>query len=799
MINKIFITIALLIFHADTYAQDLYTQVFGNRETKTSLEFFVAKKSIGEIEVIMQGETLKKVSSKNFLEKLKILLKEKQFNKINFNSEYINLQESPYQIEYDVRSLKGIIKIPLEHLKVSLKFMDNNPKLEYAGISLEKAPFATGLSLRGERRFADSYFGGNYVSTSYDSFINLKGFVLEATGYYEEQLDTDERGYWFHGNKSLTKDWIDKRVRFKLGDTNTGRFGFMNSYQIGGVSVKRTFSIDPYNRPYPEGAEEFQIYTRSRVKTFVNGNLIKDEFLPAGNYQFSNLPLINGLNFVRIEILDEFGGSRILEYNIPTSINLLKGGESNFSFSSGKPFIDQGLVRTYDEENLHSAYYQYGVNSFFSTGLFAQAFNEFSLYGLTEGVATSWGNLFYDFAVSENLNNDDEKVSGIGNSLSWQYQLQGTNYFNGVATLLRYQNLHKDFSSDYTFSPVPIKESLDVNLSLPVLKQLTLNVGAGVATYQDLSLPRRETLNISGNWRIKRSMNLNFYSTRIKDHTGEENVTSSLFLTWTFDDSTKYATFYRDVENKQNRITFTEDNNNKLYEPIFTLTADTDDEENSQAGELNVRLPTPMADFSLRGAAANIDGETYGLQGITVGSSLLAAYDDGFAFAISRPNANSFALFKPSDNLENEKIVLRSTSPYADTETPLIGNLALTNLVPYQYREIEIDPTYLSDGLSLEKESFVLFPEYKSAHLIKIKDKGVKSIKAKIIVKGKPYSLKLGKLNGVLFFTDREGNTFIEGIDSNLLKLEISGFRPVEIKLNDKQSGIINIGTINIK
>ena len=655
------------------------------------------------------------------------------------------------------------------------------------------------MSLAGERRFADSYFSGDYVSSSYNSFLNIHGFVLEATGYYEDRFELEGSGNWFHGNKSLTKDFVDSRTRLKVGDTNTGRFGFLNSYQIGGISFKRTFSIDPYNRPYPEGQEEFQVFTRSRVKTYVNGNLIKDEFLPAGNYQFSNLPLINGLNFVRVEIIDDFGERRVIEYNIPTSISLLKAGESNFSLASGKPFTDQGLVRDYEDTDLSSGFYHYGVNSYFSTGVFVQSFQDFKLIGLTEGFATEFGNLFYDLGLSENINNEDDRVSGLGHSLSWQYQLQGVNYFNGIATLLRYRNFNQSFSSDYTFSPINIKESIDLNLSLPLLKSFTLNIGAGIATYQDLSLPERESLNLSGNWRINRSINLNFYATRIKDHTDEENISSSLFLTWTFDDARKYATLYRDVESKQTRLNVTTDNNNKLYEPIYTLSVDSDEIQNSNQGEVNVRVPTPMADFSFRGASANVDGQSYGLQSISLATSLLAAYDDSFAFAIARPNSNSFALFKTSKNLKEEKIALRSTSPFADTESPLVGDLALTNLVPYQYREIEIDPTFLSDGITLEEERFILYPEYKSAHLINIKDKGIMSIKVKILVKGKPYALQIGKINDMVFFTDRDGNTFIDGITKKTLTIEIAGKKTKLGQIDDKSSGVIDLGTINIE
>ena len=206
-----------------------------------------------------------------------------------------------------------------------------------------------------------------------------------------------------------------------------------------------------------------------------------------------------------------------------------------------------------------------------------------------------------------------------------------------------------------------------------------------------------------------------------------------------------------------------------------------------------------MADFFLKSRVdKNLDDKKYELHSIGMSSSLLFAYDNGFVFSLSRPNTGSFAIFKRSKNLSDQNIKVRSTSTFADTESPLFGDPAITNLIPYQYRDIQLDPTLLSSGLSLKQEIYVIQPTFKSGHLMQIEDNGLKAIQGKLIANNKPIALKVGSIDGTPFFTDREGFFYVDGVSFDEFKISILNKKSKTIRINKDKTGIIDIGSIEI-
>ena len=110
------------------------------------------------------------------------------------------------------------------------------------------------------------------------------------------------------------------------------------------------------------------------------------------------------------------------------------------------------------------------------------------------------------------------------------------------------------------------------------------------------------------------------------------------------------------------------------------------------------------------------------------------AYDNSeWGFSISRPVPGSFVVFKPEQSLKNQKIALKSSSPFAEAETGIFDEISFTNLLAYQYRDVQLDPTFLDDGVTLTNERYDLYPTYRSAHLISLTEKGSVVVKGKIL------------------------------------------------------------------
>ncbi|MFG1483933.1 fimbria/pilus outer membrane usher protein [Halobacteriovorax sp. HFRX-2_2] len=780
------------------YAQsetELFRSVFGEVNYEAQLELILHGKSLGDIPVKLQGSQLKYIDSVILNEKIRGIVKDEKYKLVDTSKKWVATSTIPYTLSYDSEALQVVLDIPVESLKSVFYSLEENPKIKYAGQTIEAAPFAGSINYLLDKNFGDSYLGGDSLTLNINSFLNIKTYVLQLNGFYVDDEDSSDP-YWTRRDFSLTKDFESSRLRTRLGDTTTGRLGFMQSKAIGGFNLRKQFSINPYETPYTQGEKEFQIVRRSNVSTYVNGTLVKKEILPAGNYRLSNLPLVNGINNVRVEIDDGSGVKQLLEFNIPTSLSILKRGEFDYSLSVGRKSDDSGKTRSYvDNNEFYSGLVQYGFTDLFSTGAYYQKDDKFQLTGLYNGIATEFGNFFLGNAYSDYKNFN---VSGYATSLTWQFQDIAGYLLENLSFTARYEVFGGDFRATADYNGPSIKNNYQLNLSFPIFSHSSINLGAGHEEYRDSGNGSRNFIRTSLNINPINNLNINLYAASTKDLNNPTDHSVSAFLTWSFPSHNSYVSMFRDFENKSSRISYTKDNSNELYKPRYTVSAD-DDEVNSRLN-LSASMPTPMADYFFKASYAHEkNGEDYNQIGFGISTTSLFAYDNGLAYAQSRSNTNSFALFKTKESLKDQKLIIKSTSVHADTQTPLFGELAITDMVPYQYREVQLDPTALDYGTTLEKEKFVLYPTYQSGHLINISDNGLLSLKGKITRNGRPVALEICQLGEKVFFTDREGYFFVDGVDNETSLLKISGKEVKNISINQESRGIIDIGTIEIE
>jgi outer membrane usher protein len=178
---------------------------------------------------------------------------------------------------------------------------------------------------------------------------------------------------------------------------------------------------------------------------------------------------------------------------------------------------------------------------------------------------------------------------------------------------------------------------------------------------------------------------------------------------------------------------------------------------------------------------------------------VFARNDEGeWGAGMSRPVPSSFAIFKPEDKLKGQKIALKSIAPYVESQTGLFGEITYSQLLAYQYREIQLDPTYLDEGRSLKKEKFVLFPTYKSAHLITLEDQGMVMLKGTLTkTDGSPWPLQVGHLGDKTFFTNRDGVFFIEGVEPGSYVISLEGnTSKIKIDVPEDAQGIKELGNM---
>lgn len=753
-------------------------------------------KLCGDIDVVLTGEKLEQIEKNEFIAVLKKCTRlDGLIQSFDESESWMLPSDSPFALKYDPVDLRILIDIPLDQEKAQALFLNSGISERYSNYALKPAPFSGAINYRAEKTFSPKTFEGDSFNTYFDTFFNIKEVVIESQFNY---LNGDNSGTgWFRGDTRAVKDFKKYEVRAQAGDVYPQSYGFMQGRGIGGLLVSTDFSLDPYSLPYPQGHGNFVLRSRSNVRTWVNGILVKDEVLPAGNYDLRDIPLINGVNNVVIETIDEFDNKKVYQFNLPTSVELLNKGKWKFSLASGVPFSDMAFKRKYHDNEglLTSGFAQYGLSQTFTLGGYTQTQNDFNLFGIEAGKATALGNFFLGAASS-----GDQGVRGTAGQMSWQFQRIGAELFNSYTLILRHQIFGENFVTADNSVSGSLKSRSQVSITLPLKELFTLSLGGQYGDTRDERLNDRYGMDATFNIRLHRNLNLSTFVSRVRDEHRNWNDVAYAFLTWSFDGSGNIVNIFQDFENQSTRISALRDNSNKIYSPRITSNLEKSQERTT--GEIEAFVPMPFAEVGARLAVRDqkIPDTTGAKSTVRFAQAFVFAYDDEWGAGLSRPVPNSFVLFKPSEVLRKQKLSLRSTSPYNEGSSGLFGEITYTNLLPYQYRDVQLDPTFLDEGTTLEQERFAVYPTYRSAHLIPLKDKGQTILDGYLInSRGEPLKLKVGEVAGQVFFTSPEGRFFIEGVEPGTHKLTLRDSNEsiiIEVKKDDR--GIVNLGRLTV-
>lgn len=782
--NRLLLLFIFVLLSASLGAQVYY---------KASIPLFDGDRYLGDVEVEIKDEKLVTLNRNSLRSVLASAIKPELISRLDGGSETIGPEQLPFPIHFNAQDLKLETKLRVEDRSSERLDVLEDFKARYGNQVLDPAPFGGAINYRLEQT-TSSLEEQRFFTGQFDSFFNLKDLVLENQSFY----NSDQSRNWFRGDTRLVKDFPKSQVRAQVGDIYPQSQGFMVSRPIGGVSLSRNFSLNPYRFPYPLGEQSFTLEARSQVRYYVNNIFIKSEYLPPGNYTAKDIPLNNGLNTITIEAVDDSGNKRYFVFRTAASINLLNPGESRFDLSYGVSFLDQDFQRRYqnDEGKIFSGFYQYGFTSTLSASVYGQDDAEFSLLGSEIIKATILGNFSLGHAESQ-----VGKLRGSAQSLGYQLINQGTNWYNSQSVGLRWEHRSLDFRNLATAQSSAIQNNYSANYTLPIPNLLTISVGGNYGDVRDNSLEDRYGFDTTLTARIFDHHNLSFFLGRTRDEFRRWNDVAYVFLTITFPGSNNFLSAFYDQTQKLSRLSYVKDNQNRLHDP--RIIANVDQSRQSERGEVDVTYPTAFADFGARLGGNRLEsGADYQHNASArLNSAFVFAYNDGWGAGLSRPIANSFAIFKPGENLKGQKIALKSFSAFTEAESGLFDEIVYNNLLAYQYREVQLDPTLLELGRSLEKEKFVLLPGYRSAHLIHLADRGSVILRGRLVDrKGTPLALVVGRIGDLTFFTNRDGDFFVEGVLPGTHELQLDGkSESVEFEVKESEIGIKDLGILKLK
>jgi outer membrane usher protein len=786
----------VLLFCVSSHAQDeIFSQVFGRGPIveENTFPLFESGRYLGEISLRLENERIIDIAKKDLVITLREVLDDQNYQQLlRLEGPWIGPDHQAFSIAFDPAELKCIVIIDPLLKKAQALPLQTNSRTLMSPNSLRPAPLAGAITSRVEHSFSSSSqrLGTTFTRGQFDGFLHYRKVVLESEGQYL----SSEEDKWYRGPTRFVIDSTQTFIRTQVGDITTQSIGILPFRQLGGISVARNFNINPYRTNLPSTAQEFLLVNSSRVNTFVNGALVRTEFLQPGRYELTQIPLNNGLNSIRVEATDDSGQLQVFEFQQTSSLQLLHPGETRFDLSAGYQSFDQGREKRYlsDEDEVVSAFVQYGWTPGLTTGIYAQQEGSFSLQGGELNLALPIG--LISLGSAHGKNRDDK-----GQYYSFLYQINqiGRYWYHNRQLSLSIDHRDEGFQSQAFFNRNRLKTQYRMQLSMAPLQNLSTTLGLSLAQLRE-AISDRRGVDIGLNFRLSSLTSLSIYANRQWDELKQKQDQVYAFLTWSFPSRGVYSQTSYNSSNNSYRVSVASDRQNKLN--TFRTQASIEQNRNAHRGDIDLLYASTVADLGVR----TLWEENRAVSGIENRITLRAGTT--FAFVsdkkgthgeFMRPQTTSFAMFVAPDH--DGPLDLRGVGIHSEGGRGPFSNALYSNLIPYQYREVSLDPIDLKPGQSFNQERFILFPRYKSGHLIRVHVTGSLSLRLRLTDEGAdslallsgqmiPINSESKELEVRDVFTNRQGQLFVDGLRPSQYELMIKGYQPILIDLREHKN-----------
>jgi len=186
-----------------------------------------------------------------------------------------------------------------------------------------------------EHRRATSGFVNYSLAAGAGAYEVFTESAISARGALWSTTASTTRGGTTRGLTSVTLDDRSRIRRWILGDSFVASGPLGGDAQIAGINVAREFSLAPYFVRYPTLSMSAPLQTESTVEVYVNGRMIRQEKVQAGQLDLKNFPLSTGHNQTRVVVRDPFGGTREMSTGYYLTTSVLAAGLQDYQYSLG--------------------------------------------------------------------------------------------------------------------------------------------------------------------------------------------------------------------------------------------------------------------------------------------------------------------------------------------------------------------------------------------------------------------------------------------------------------------------------
>jgi outer membrane usher protein len=155
--------------------------------------------------------------------------------------------------------------------------------------------------------------------------------------------------------------------RVTLGDSFVSAGILGGTELLGGLSIAKNFSLDPYFIRSPSQDISGILTTPSTVDVYRNGVLIKQEYLPPGSFSLNNIPTQVRQGNTQVVIRDALGNTHQINSPYYLGSQLLAQGLSDYDYGVGFQRTDLTASFRYSAPEI-SAFHRYGLTNWLTVG-----------------------------------------------------------------------------------------------------------------------------------------------------------------------------------------------------------------------------------------------------------------------------------------------------------------------------------------------------------------------------------------------------------------------------------------------
>ena len=170
---------------------------------------------------------------------------------------------------------------------------------------------------------------GDVKSAFLESGTSIKGNLLNNS------ISKSPNQSWTRLLSSYSMDDRTRLRRWTFGDANISTDSLGASTIVGGATVSRNFSLDPYFVRFPPLNFKGMALTPSRVDIYVNGQIVSQQELPPGPFELRNVPVSAGAGNAQIVVRDVFGHEQTMATPYYFSTEVLAKNISEYVYSAG--------------------------------------------------------------------------------------------------------------------------------------------------------------------------------------------------------------------------------------------------------------------------------------------------------------------------------------------------------------------------------------------------------------------------------------------------------------------------------